>query len=163
MNTPRRTHAPESDSNTEAPSGYFYIIKQLELALRPRFTEVCSAHSVTLAQYTALTFLERSPGMSGSELARRIFVRAQTIAKAVDPLVDQGLVRREPDPGHGRRILLFLTERGLATVHSIAPQISQIEEELLVDLTAEERRQFLDHLRRTRNTFVRTNDRPDAR
>lgn len=145
-----------ADANEGAPAGYFYVIKQLELALRPPFMEVCAAYDVTLAQYTALTFLERRPGMSSSGLARVIFVRAQTMARTLDPLVDRGLIRREADPGHGRRILLFLTDRGVKTVQSIAPQISRIEEVLLADLTPKERRQFLDHLRRTRNAFSRS-------
>ncbi|NUL44354.1 MarR family transcriptional regulator [Cellulosimicrobium funkei] len=46
------------------------------------------------------------PGVTSSELARRSFVRAQSMAGTLGPLVEQGLISRAPDPGNARRLLL---------------------------------------------------------
>lgn len=132
---------------------FVYVIKQLELALRPRFFEASASAGTTAAQYTALTVLERRPGITSSELARRSFVRAQTMAATMDPLLEAGLVRRERDPLHGRRILLYLTEKGAETVTSLAYRFDELEELLVSDLSPEERAQFADYLRRCRTAL----------
>ncbi|MHA6695642.1 MarR family winged helix-turn-helix transcriptional regulator [Homoserinimonas sp. A520] len=144
---------------SDQPTGYFYAIKQLEMALRPRFMEACAAHGVTLAQYTAMTILERRPGMTSSELARRIFVRAQTMATTLDPLLERGHLRRTSDPAHGRRFLLFLTEAGVEVVVAIGKITRHIEAELVADLSEVEQEQFMSYIRRTRNEISRNRDR----
>lgn len=138
-----------------------YVIKQLELALRPRFLAACAAAGMTAAQYTALTVLERRPGISGSELARRSFVRPQTMAGIVDPLIDAGLVQREDDPGHGRRILLRLTDAGTATLALLEPQVAGVEELMLADFDEAERETFARLLRRARRALDEHGHRPD--
>lgn len=136
------------------PFGSFvYAIKQLELGLRPRFLEASAAAGMTGAQYTALTVLQRRPGITSSELARRSFVRAQTMAATIDPLLDQALVRRELDPTHARRKLLFITEAGEEMIHRLSPPIRDLEELLVAELSPEEREQFADYLRRCRHAL----------
>lgn len=143
----------------ERPGSYVYVLKQLDLALRPRFFEACGAAGMTAAQYTALTVLARRPGITSSELARRSFVRAQTMAATLDPLVQAGYVRRERDPGHGRRILLHLTEAGERAVENATPRVDALEELLVSDLSEQEREQFADYLRRCRNALDRAGHR----
>lgn len=130
-----------------------YLIKQLDLALRPRLFEACAGAGLTIAQYTAMTVLARHPGITSSELARRLFVRAQTMAATMDPLLEAGLVARESDPQHGRRILLRLTERAADTVAALAPQVDALEELLVSELSPQERAQFADYLRRCRDAL----------
>ncbi|KQV06086.1 MarR family winged helix-turn-helix transcriptional regulator [Leifsonia sp. Root112D2] len=146
------------------PYGSFvYVVKQLELGLRPRFFEACAAAGMTAAQYTALTVLQRRPGITSSELARRSFVRAQTMAATVDPLVEAGHVRRERDPEHGRRILLYLTESGSNAISTLNPQIDALEELLVSELSAKERAQFADYLRRCRHALGQAGHRVPTR
>ncbi len=135
------------------PRGFAYVGKQLELALRPRLADACQAGDLSSAQYTALAVLDRRPGLTSSELARRSFVRAQTMATTLDPLLDAGLIRREPDPGHGRRRLLFLTEAGRDRLSGVTPGVAALEEAMVTDLTEAERDQLADLLRRCRRAL----------
>ncbi|MFT4307557.1 MAG: MarR family transcriptional regulator [Microbacterium sp.] len=137
----------------EAPGGFVYVIKQLELALRPRLVAACAAAGMTVAQYTALTVLRRRPGITSSELARRSFVRAQTMATTMDPLIDAGMVRRERDPEHGRRILLHLTDAGARAIDDLSPRVAAIEDALLEEFEPAERAAFAAYLRRARRTM----------
>lgn len=137
-----------------------YTVKQLELALRPRFLAACAAAGMTGAQYTALTVLDRRPGISSSELARRSFVRAQTMAGIIDPLVSEGFVRRESDPAHGRRILLYLTDAGAAALASLDPQIAVVEDLMLADFNDAERETLASLLRRARRSLDEQGHRP---
>lgn len=146
----------------ERNTNFVYMIKQLELGLRPRFFEACAAAQLSAAQYTAMTVLTRRSGITSSELARRSFVRAQTMAATIDPLLEAGYVRRERDPQHGRRILLSLTDKGVEVVAAASPRFDALEELFVSDLSAQEQDQFADYLRRCRNTLERAGHRVPA-
>lgn len=138
----------------EQLDNYIYLIKELETLLRPRFIRACAGEAVTWTQYTTLTVLERRPGITSSELARRSFVRTQSMAATIEALLDAGLVRREQDPKHGRRQLLFLTPAGEDAVVAVAPSVRALESDLVQELSPKERRQFADYLRRCRHALV---------
>ncbi len=146
----------------EQSGSFVYLIKHLEMGLRPRFIEACAQGGMTYAQYTALTVLRHRPGITSSELARRSFVRAQSMAATVDPLLESGFVRREQDPAHARRMLLFLTPQGERKIDELSPSIDSLEELLLGDLDAEERKQFAGFLRRCRHAMDGADYRPPA-
>ncbi len=134
-------------------SNFTYVIKQLELALRPYIEAACAAAGMTTAQYTALTVLERRPGITSSELARRSFVRAQSMAQTMDPMLDAGLVRRERDPGHARRLLLYITDAGEEAIAQASPRVAELEELLMSGFTDDEGAAFADYLRRARHSL----------
>ncbi|WP_136709721.1 MarR family transcriptional regulator [Agromyces sp. H66] len=133
--------------------GLIYLIKQVELGVRRPFMEVVNVHGMNFAQYTALTVLFRLPGLTSSELARRSFVRAQTMAETITVLIDGGLVRREPDPDHGRQMLLYITDAGIARISAMADDVRAVEDDMLRELTDEEVDQFRSYLRRCRDAL----------
>lgn len=137
----------------EAPYNV-YILKQLELVIRPRFLEICASADMTAPQYTALTVLKRRPGVTSSELARRSFVRAQTMATTLEPLLDAGLVRRESDPTNARRKLLYITDAGVEAIARLAGPIEDLERVITDGFTTEERTQFSELLRRSRSNLA---------
>lgn len=135
-------------------TNFTYVIKQVELALRPLIDAACAAAGMTTAQYTALTVLEQRPGITSSELARRSFVRAQTMAQTMDPLLEAGLVHRERDPGHARRLLLSLTDAGSQAIARARPQVAALERLIMTDFSADEAATFADCLRRVRRSLL---------
>ena len=137
----------------ESDRGLIYLIKQLELGVRRPFMEVVRVHGMNFAQYTALTVLIRLPGLTSSELARRSFVRAQTMAETVTVLVEGGLVRREHDPDHGRQMLLYITDVGTARIGAMVDDVRAVEDDMLRDLTDDEVEQFTSYLRSCRNAL----------
>lgn len=138
---------------------FVYTIKQLELGLRPRFLALCAAEGLTAAQYTALTVLERRPGITSSELARRSFVRAQTMAMTLEPLLAAGHVRREPDPSNGRRMRLHLTDAGRDAMARVTEPLAELEALLVDGFSPEEREQFADLLRRASRSLAEAGER----
>jgi DNA-binding MarR family transcriptional regulator len=137
----------------ESDRGLIYLIKQLELGVRRPFLAAVSAHGMNFAQYTALTVLMRLPGLTSSELARRSFVRAQTMAETVAALVEGGLVRRQPDPDHGRQILLYITDAGSDRIGETVEDVRAVEDAMLRDLTDDEIALFSSYLRSSRNAL----------
>lgn len=111
-----------------------YLIKQVELAVRSHLDEAVAGHGITSLQYTALTVLERHPGMTSSELARNSFVRPQTMAQMVTYLVERGLVRREPDARSRRQLLVFLAAEGQALLDELREPVRDIERRMVSGL-----------------------------
>ncbi|TDS74460.1 MarR family winged helix-turn-helix transcriptional regulator [Amnibacterium kyonggiense] len=108
-----------------------YLIKQVELAVRVRLDAVLREDGLTVAQYTALTVLERRPRLTSAQLAKNSFVRAQTMSAVTAELEERGLVFREQDPTHQRRQLLSVTPEGLAALERVLPDVRRIEEQMV--------------------------------
>ncbi|HRO30721.1 MULTISPECIES: MarR family winged helix-turn-helix transcriptional regulator [Micrococcaceae] len=150
----------ESHSPATAPPGlvegwFIYTIKQLESGLRAPLEQAAQqAAGLTTAQYTALAVLARWPGITSSELARRSFVRAQTMAETMTPLLEAGYVRRSEDAASGRRIPLYLTDAGREVLESLSGPVSALESALLAAIPPAERQSFASNLRACRTALA---------
>jgi DNA-binding MarR family transcriptional regulator len=144
-----------TNPRTGYPDGYLiYLVKQVEMGVRRPFEDLIAGHGISTAGYTALTVLQNRPGITSSELARRSFVRAQTMAETIAALSDAGFVRREKDPAHGRQILLFITESGIERVAALASDVAALEAHLLDSLSGDEPAILLRALRSVRDALV---------
>lgn len=144
-----------TNPRTGYPDGYLiYLVKQIEMGFRRPFEELLASHGISTAGYTALTVLQLRPGITSSELARRSFVRAQTMAETVAGLTEAGLVRREKDPAHGRQIQLFLTDAGRTRVAGLAPDVSELETRALDSVDAHDQPELIRALRTVRDALT---------
>ncbi len=123
-----------------------YLIKRVELAVRKRLDAVLDEHGLTTIQYTALTSLERHPGMTAAALARHTFVTAQTTAQLVSGLEGRGLVARRPDPASRRQALLSVTGPGQRLLDELRPLVDGIEAEMTAELSVADRATARDAL-----------------
>jgi hypothetical protein len=71
-----------------APST-LYLFKQLELVVRALLDDALRPLGLTTLQYTALTVLQRRSGLSSAQLARRSFLRPQTMNVMVQTLQER--------------------------------------------------------------------------
>jgi DNA-binding MarR family transcriptional regulator len=108
-----------------------YLIKQVELAVRQALDDVVATADLTTLQYTALTVLERHPGITSAELARNSFVRAQTMAEMITYLLSRGLVARERDQANRKQYLLTLTSEGQRVLDELLDAVADIETRML--------------------------------
>jgi DNA-binding MarR family transcriptional regulator len=108
-----------------------YLIKQVELAVRQALDDVVATADLTTLQYTALTVLERHPGITSAELARNSFVRAQTRAEMVTFLLARGLVARARDESNRKQYLLTLTSEGQRLLDQLLNAVADIETKML--------------------------------
>lgn len=151
MTMPAETARPRRRQRPDPPVSLLYLVKKLELAVTTELERVTSIAGLTPVQYTALTALERHPGITSAQLARNSFVRAQSMAEMVSGMMQRGLISRERDPKDGRHYLLSLTPKGTALVESLRAPVRTIERLMVADLTpaqAEALRGYLDTCRR---------------
>ena len=122
------------------PPTLLYLIKQVELVVRSKLDSVIADHGITTLQYTALTVLDRHPGITAAQLARNSFVRAQTTAQLIASVEQRGLITRQRDPQMRRQVLLFLTPEGHRLLEELNDPVDRIESELLAVLSASDAR-----------------------
>lgn len=133
------------ESGVEGRVGY--QMKRAQHALRIALDEALREVGMTTAQYAALSALETTPGLSGAELARRCFVKPQTMNAIVVNLESAGLVVRRPHPEHGRVLRAYLTGAGEELVPRAHWMVEAIERRMLKGLGQDEQRRLLDALR----------------
>ena len=111
-----------------------YLIKQVELAVRSQLDAVVASEGLTSLQYTALTVLDRHPGITSAVLARNSFVRPQTMAQMVTVLLDKQLIERAVDAANRRQMLLVLTPEGKRALDRLSEPVAQIEWQMIRNL-----------------------------
>ena len=115
-----------------------YLVKQTEVAIRAHLDAALRDHALTAMQYTALTVLQHRGDLSSAQLARRSFVRPQTMHEMVTGLERQGLVERHPSPDHTRVLLIRLTGTGRTKLAECAADVERIERQMVAGLSPEE-------------------------
>jgi DNA-binding MarR family transcriptional regulator len=89
-----------------------YALKRAQHALRVSMDGVLRPLGLTTPQYAVLCALKAETGMSNAGLARAAFVTAQTMQGVLANLERDGLLKRRPDPAHGRVLRCELTRKG---------------------------------------------------
>jgi DNA-binding MarR family transcriptional regulator len=125
-----------------------YLVGRLDRIVRRDFVGALGDAGLTLAQYTALSVLAARPGLSNAQLARRSLVTPQAMNQALANLTDRGLITRRPHPTKGRVLSVELTPSGHDTLALLDRAVDEVEDRLLSPLTAIQRAQLLDSLRR---------------
>ncbi|WP_323513035.1 MarR family transcriptional regulator [Subtercola sp. RTI3] len=127
-----------------------YLIKQLESATRFQMDEIVATEGLTLAQYTALTVVERHPHLTSADLARNSFVRAQSMAQLVNGLETDGLITRRRDEENRRQFFITLTEKAVTMLGRLREPVDAIEARMTEGLSTEQISNLYDSLRACR-------------
>ncbi|HEX3588302.1 MAG TPA: MarR family transcriptional regulator [Pseudonocardiaceae bacterium] len=73
---------------------------------------------LTMPESSALARLDRGGPTTSSALAKQEQIRPQSMGATLAGLEARGLIRRDPDPADGRRIVLSLTDGGHAQLRN---------------------------------------------
>ena len=93
----------------------------------------------TSTQCHLLTELARTGPLPLSELGMRVSLEKSWVSRAIEAMVDRGLVTKEPNPTDARSWLVTLTDEGVRTVDDLNQTLDAHAEQLLGSLTARER------------------------
>ena len=80
--------------------------------LRRRLRQAPVAGGLTFPETAALGRLDRGGPAAAADLARKEQIRPQAMGATLAELETRGLVKRQPDPTDGRRILLSISATG---------------------------------------------------
>jgi DNA-binding MarR family transcriptional regulator len=99
-----------------------YLVNRAARLMAQMFSQRLRRHDVALAQWAILLFLYARDGQTQRELSRVVAIEPPTVARTIDRMVRDGLVRREPHPHDGRATRILLTPRALALREELAAE-----------------------------------------
>ena len=115
-----------------------YLVYRVERRVRARLDEATRAHGVTTTEYVTLSVLRDRDGLSSAELARWAFVTPQAMNLVISVLERRKLVKRRPDPSHGRVLRASVTAKGIQVLDRCDRSLDEIEADMLRDLPPDE-------------------------
>ncbi|RQS14629.1 MarR family transcriptional regulator [Burkholderia sp. Bp9002] len=106
-----------------------FALRQASRHISKLYEHYLSAVDITPTQFSILSMLTASAGLTMSELAKAMVMDRTTLVRALKPLLRRGLVVTDTETKHRRQLQVVLTARGLqkldeATVHWAAAQAS---------------------------------------
>jgi DNA-binding MarR family transcriptional regulator len=126
-------------------------LRQAQHAIRTRLDADLAATGLTTPQYAVLAEIDQQGELSASDLAREFGMTAQTVNVLVKGLETAGLLRRRAHPTHGRILLANLTVRGRRALKRGRAVCMGVQDRVLCDLSASERRTLMRHLKTIQN------------
>ena len=114
----------------------------LAAAVRRRLKHVVGArltpYDLTIQQFwVMLVLLEQGP-TSLHPLAQQVWMDDPTASRVVKAMVARSLLRTQPDPRHGRRILISLDPEALPLAHELQGLAGEIKAALVTGLSPEQ-------------------------
>jgi DNA-binding MarR family transcriptional regulator len=114
----------------------------LVAATRRRVKQVVWARltplGLTPQQFWIMIVLHRKGPHSLHALAQAVWMDDPTASRVVKTLCDRGLVRSDPDPAHGRRILIRPTLEGTKVSRQLETIAEEVRERLVGGLSEED-------------------------
>jgi MarR family transcriptional regulator, transcriptional regulator for hemolysin len=125
---------PMPDTLTQAGLG------TLAAALRKRLKATVASrlvpYDLTLQQFWVILVLLRQGPSSLHPLAQQVWMDDPTASRVVKGMVQQGLLRTQPDPKHGRRILISLAPDAVPLAHELESLATELKAGLVAGLDA---------------------------
>lgn len=125
-----------------------YLLRRAQVAVFQRFFALFAEVDIRPAQYSALTVIERNPGLSQTRLAEALGIKKTNLVALIDGLEARGLARRTAAKGDRRQHALHLTAKGTAFVRRLHRIDDEVECAISQVLDDAERRRLCDALRR---------------
>lgn len=127
--------------------------------------DIRAASGLDGTEFEFLLRLARFPGSrtQASKVAARMGYSSAGTTKLVARLEDKGMIYRERDPQDGRAFQVALTDAGQAALRAgLKAHIPRLDAEMINRLTAAQRRQLQDLLRRIDPGETTATPRPDT-
>jgi DNA-binding MarR family transcriptional regulator len=130
--TPSATGSPRADPSLP------YIVARLDRVLRRAIESTVDEFGVSVTQYTLLSVLAMQPDLSSAQLARRAYVSPQSMNETLLNLEKEELLKRTPDPNHGRILRARLTSKGRRLLERCDKKVALIEATMTTGMTDEQ-------------------------
>ncbi|MFG1925051.1 MarR family winged helix-turn-helix transcriptional regulator [Cryptosporangium sp. NPDC048952] len=111
------------------------LIKETQAVLHQRMDEVLRPLGLTVPQYACLQALHDTPGITGSELARRVFVSRQSTNIVLQGLEKRGLITRSDDAGPRRERATELTDTAVTLLDQARTGVASVANQMTRTLT----------------------------
>ncbi|KAA0016500.1 MarR family winged helix-turn-helix transcriptional regulator [Antrihabitans cavernicola] len=115
-----------------------WTLVQAYHAVAQGFGEIFAEHRLTPVQFGVLAQLAATPGLTQSQLARRVLIRPQSMGELIGTLVERGLLERHGPGGRGRPVPVTLTDQGRRTLASAGDSVRAFNQPSALGMSADE-------------------------
>jgi len=134
--------APEIDFG-ELPMHIGYVLRRAQLRVWEDFYEAMKGTGISPALFSALTLVERNPGLQQGHLGEALGVARSGAMSMVDRLEGLGLVERRAAPHDRRAYGLHITSRGLEAMGDLRKRLALHRRRITRSLSQEEVKQLM--------------------
>ena len=138
---------PASASRSEPASddGLLGAIVRLQQAVSGVLDDIAGAAGITFADYLVLGVVRQAGGRSAPGAIAEILGRTTGgMSLTLDRLESAGWLRRAPDPGDGRRVIVSLTTKGRRLAEDVNQRLHEWESSLDLPVSRGEVRDIVD-------------------
>ena len=100
-----------------------YLLASANRRMHLGLAQSIAGEEVTEEQWRVLQVLSDEQGRSMGELAERVLMNHPALTKNIDKLVSRGLVMRKTSADDSRKVLVFISNTGLAMVQRLTAQV----------------------------------------
>jgi DNA-binding MarR family transcriptional regulator len=112
------------------------------------YEEVTEQVDITPQQFGVLLTLYQQGSMTLGEITQATRADLSTTGEMVRRMTDRGLVTRAAGKEDRRTVSISITENGVTALLELVSRMPKLQERLLAPIPAEERRSFLQNLKR---------------
>lgn len=123
-----------------------YLMNRIMGRYNASLRKEMAALGLTTPKMRSLAVLSLIDGILIRELAVYAVVEQSTLSRALDGLVQEGLIRREGDSDDNRAIRVFITEAGKLTFERLWPHMAASHADMFRGISREEQRAFVGTL-----------------
>jgi DNA-binding MarR family transcriptional regulator len=107
-----------------------YLLASANRRMRLGLAQSIAAEDVTEEHWRILQVLSDEQGRSMGELAELVLLNHPALTKNIDRLVSRGLVQRAADPQDSRKVLVYISDRGIETVARLKKSVDTHHDEV---------------------------------
>lgn len=142
---------PKPKKKANAGSSLQILLSEASRRATADLERVLDSEGVPLEFWRVLEVLADESGRSMSELADAVSMKLPSLSKLIDRMVARALVQRAPDPHDNRRVLVYISDLGLAGVRRLEGTVHRQRLSLESTLGRDEGRE----LKRLLQAFIR--------
>lgn len=119
----------------------FHLLHQKSRLIKKRMDFGLKEHNLHVSQWSILFCLNKFGEMKQTEIWTYLNVEAPTITRTLESMERNGWVFRRPGVDKRERIIL-MTYKAKSTFNKVIESVAQMENELLLNLDSEEKKQL---------------------
>jgi DNA-binding MarR family transcriptional regulator len=140
--------------NPPITSSLTYLLAQANRVVSGNLERLLAAEGAQIEHWRVLEVLSDEQGRSMGELAQLVLMNHPALTKLIDRMVSRAWVHRAADQTDSRRVLVFITDAGLAFVARLRECVERYQESILTGIG--DRR--ADQLKRLLGTLIKEHD-----
>jgi DNA-binding MarR family transcriptional regulator len=115
-----------------------YLINVTAGKFKNKIYQVLSSYDITPEQWIVLTRLWEGDGKTQRQLAEETFKDQPNIARILRKMEYKGYIERGHDDKDRRITLVFITQKGIQLSKQLLPLVSEYQQQMLENLSADE-------------------------